>query len=175
MASHNPNNPSGRFGGGVGRGVQKEDGKFGSRDTGSPSLPKDGRLQRSGRGQPDSASPSMSQTHGQKARNRPNSGRPKNLTGFDKSRATGTLINDIRIKRLRAYMHNPMKTSGAEEDTNRPTQLPSKHIATHGGNDRAIPRDRTTPPGKTTRRDEFNDAPESGTVTRPKNRTRDND
>src|SRR5262245_43297866 len=170
----NPNNSTGRFGGSrVGRGPQKEDGKFGSHDTGSPSLPKDGRLQRSGSGQPNSASPSMSQTHGQTARDRPNSGRPKNLTGFDKKRATGTLINDIRIKRLRAYMHNPMKTSGEETDTNRPSQLPSNRKRGDGENDPAIPRTRTTPPGKTTRRDEFDDAPESGVVTRNKERSTD--
>ena len=170
----NPNNSTGRFGGsGGGRGPQREDGKFGSRDSGSPSLPKDGRLQRSGSGQPDSASPSMSQTHGQTARNRPNSGRPKNLTGFDKKRATGTLINDIRIKRLRSYMSNPMMTPGEESDTNRPSQLPSNRRRGHGGQDRAIPRDRTTPPGKTTRRDEFDDAPESGVVTRKKERSTD--
>src|SRR5262245_23457123 len=135
----NPNNSTGRFGGSrVGRGPQKEDGKFGSHDTGSPSLPKDGRLQRSGSGQPNSASPSMSQTHGQTARDRPNSGRPKNLTGFDKKRATGTLINDIRIKRLRSYMYNPMQTPGEEQDTNRPSQLPSNRRRGHGGQDRAM-------------------------------------
>ena len=171
---NNPNHDTGRFGGsGGGRGPQREDGKFGSRDSGSPSLPEDGRLQRSGRGQPNSASPSLSQTHGQTARPRPNSTRPQNQTGFDKKRATGTLINDIRIKRLRAYMDNPMKTAGEESDTNRPSQLPSNRKRGDGENDRAIPRDRTTPPGKTTRRDEFKDAPDSGIVTRKKQRSTD--
>ena len=151
---NNPNNDTGRFGGSrVGRSPQTEDGKFGSHDTGSPSLPKSGRLGGSGRGQPNSPSPSLSQKHGQTARNRPNSGRPKNLTGFDKARASGTLINDIRIKRLRAYMHNPMMTPGEEEDTNRPSQLPSNRRRGHGGQDRALPQKRTTPPGKTTRAD----------------------
>jgi len=100
----------------------------------------------SGTGQPNSPSPSISQKEGAKGRQTNKSGRPHNLHGFDKARATGTLANDLRMGRMGVgYMHNPAFRPGAEKQTNRPKQLPSQHIATHGDDDPTIRRRRTTP------------------------------
>src|SRR5215467_3883751 len=133
-------NPAGRFGGsGAGEAGHASDGEM-SDGRGSLGVPASGRLGGSGSGQPNSLSPSMSQKQGQKARNRPGSGRPHNLAGFDKAKAQGTLINDINMKRMGPSfgLRNPMRRAGAESHSNRPSQLPSQHIQKHGNDDHAI-------------------------------------
>jgi len=102
-------------------------------------LPNNGRLGGSGTGQPSSKSPSMSQTAGQPGTKKNKSTKPHNLHGFDKRHAKGTLNDDLRMGRMGvSYMHNPAFRPGAEDQNNKPKQLPSQHIVTHGDDEHAI-------------------------------------
>ena len=131
---------TGHFGHG-GRGQLAQPGDDGeiSDAPGRQGLPVDGRMTRDGSGQPNSQSPSVSQTGGLKARPRRGSGRPHNQTGFDKSREQGTLANDIAMKRMGpSFMLKNRQMGGSARDTNRPSQLPSHHTVKHGNDDHKI-------------------------------------
>jgi hypothetical protein len=76
------------------------------------SLPDNGRLGGSGAG---AAQP----TDGRQPGTHTGPGKPKNLTGFRKARATGSLDMDLQMGRMgMSYMHNPAYSSGHEQPTN---------------------------------------------------------
>jgi len=103
-------------------------------------LPDNGKLGGSGTGQPSNTKmPSASKHAGTTGAQTHKSGKPKNLHGFDKRHARGSIINDMAMHRMGAsYMHNPAFKTGAEDQSNKPKQLPSQHIVTHGDDDHAI-------------------------------------
>lgn len=110
-------------------------GKFGAGGTRPSGFPNASGKNQQGGGQPSSENnPSISQQAGAHGGGGKHHQKPAGVTP-----KRGSLANDMAMGRMGvSYMHNPAFIPGAEDQQNKPKQLPSQHIAEHGDDDHAI-------------------------------------